>query len=309
MTTILVPGKTGQVGWELRGALAPLGNVLALDRGRMDLTNTDSICRVIREAKPEIIVNAAGYTTVDEAESEPELAMQINGVAPGIMAEEAKRIGALLVHYSTDYVYDGELNRPYLEDDTPRPVNVYGASKLAGERAIEAIGGAYVILRTSWVYSNRRTNFVLTILRLAREKKELKVVDDQAGSPIWARALAEATADLLRRKDLIPAHSGIYHLSAAGHTSRYEFAKTIIRIMREVSGIADGWASVKPITSDQYPLPAKRPRNPVTDKDKVQRVFGVEMPRWEDQLRDFLAGLSGTAPPAEAAEPPAAGSL
>jgi dTDP-4-dehydrorhamnose reductase len=254
MLRILISGKTGQVGSELLTALAPLGSVTALDRSQMDLSNAASIRKAIREAKPEIIVNAAGYTTVDKAESEPDLAMRVNGVAPGIMAEEAKRIGALLVHYSTDYVFDGELDRPYLEDDAPRPVNAYGVSKLAGERAIEAVGGAYVILRTSWVYSRRGSNFVLTILRLAREKKELAVVNDQTGSPTWARALAEATAELLRRKDLIPKNSSIYHLSAAGHTSRYEFAKAIIRFMQEVLGTTVGWASVKPITSDQYPL-------------------------------------------------------
>jgi dTDP-4-dehydrorhamnose reductase len=293
MTTLLLPGKNGQVGFELQSALAPIGRVIALDRSQMDLSNPDSIRKVIRGAKPEIIVNAAGYTVVDKAESEPDLAMRVNGVAPGIMAEEAKRIGALLVHYSTDYVFDGELDRPYLEDDAPRPVNAYGVSKLAGERAIEAVGGAYVILRTSWVYSRRGSNFVLTILRLAREKKELAVVNDQTGSPTWAHALAEATAELLRRKELIPSHSGIYHLSAAGHTSRYEFAKAIIRVMKEVSGAPDGWASVKPITSDQYPLPARRPRRPVTSTDKIKRIFGAEMPHWEDQLHAFLVGLSG----------------
>ena len=292
---ILVPGKTGQVGSELLGALAPLGEVIALDRGQMDLTNADSIRKAIREAKPGIIVNAAGYTTVDKAEAEPDLAMQVNGVAPGIMAEEAKRIGAILVHYSTDYVFDGERDQPYTEDDTPNPVNIYGKTKLAGERAIEAVGGAYLILRTSWVYSARGTNFVLTILRLARERNELSVVDDQAGSPTWARALAQSTADLLRRTGLIPSHSGVYHLSATGHTSRYEFARAIIRIMRELSGIVDGWASVKPIASEHYPLPARRPRHPVTSTEKIKRVFGVEMPHWEDQLRAFLAGLPGAA--------------
>ncbi|MBI2294729.1 MAG: dTDP-4-dehydrorhamnose reductase [Betaproteobacteria bacterium] len=295
MTRILVAGKTGQVGSELRIALAPLGTLIHLDRRQMDLCNPDSMRDAIRNAKPDIILNAAGYTTVDKAESEPDLAMQVNGIAPGIMAEEAKRAGALLVHYSTDYVYDGELDRLYTEDDAPNPVNAYGRSKLAGERAIQEAGGAHLILRTSWVYSARGTNFVLTILRLAREKPELSVVNDQAGSPTWARALAEATADLLRRKDLILKNTGIYHLSAAGHTSRYEFAKAIIRIMRGVSGVTDGWASVKPITSDRYPLPAKRPCNPVTNKDKIKRVFGIEMPRWEDQLRAFLAGLSGAA--------------
>jgi len=294
MPRILVIGKTGQVGSELPGALAPLGEVIAFGRGEINLADAGSIRKAIREAKPGIIVNAAGYTVVDKAESEPELAMQVNGVAPGILAEEAKRLGAILVHYSTDYVFDGELERHYVEEDAPNPVNAYGRTKLAGERAIEAAGGAYLILRASWIYSARGTNFLLTILRLAREKKELSVVHDQAGSPTWARALAQSTADLLRRRDLIPEHSGIYHLSAAGDTSRYEFARAIIRIMREVSGIADGWASVKPITSEQYPLPARRPRHPVTSTEKIRRVFGVEMPHWEAQLRSCLLELSHT---------------
>jgi dTDP-4-dehydrorhamnose reductase len=292
VTRILVPGKSGQVGWELQSALAPLGTVIALDRSQMDLTDADSVRKAIRENKPDVIVNAAGYTIVDKAESEPDLAMQINGVAPGVMAEEAKRLGAILIHYSTDYVFDGERNRPYVEDDAPNPVNTYGKTKLAGERAIEAAGGRYLILRASWVYSARGTNFVLTMLRLARERKELKVVDDQTGSPTWARALAEATAELLRRKELIAGHSGIYHLSASGACSRYEFTKAIIRTMGEVSGAVTGWAEVRSITSDQYPLPARRPLNLVTNKDKARRIFGVEMPKWEAQLQSFLRELA-----------------
>lgn len=294
MLRILVPGKTGQVGWELQSALAPLGTVIALDPGQMELTNPDSIRRAIREAKPEIIVNAAAYTFVDKAESESELAMQINGVAPGVMAEEAKRLGAILVHYSTDYVFDGELDRPYSEDDPPNPVNAYGKTKLAGERAIEAVGGHYLILRSSWIYSARGSNFVLTVLRLAREKPELAMVVDQTGSPTWARALAVATAELLRRKELITRHSGVYHLAADGHTSRYEFTRAIIDIMKEVSGIPNGWASVKPTTSDQFPLPARRPRRPVMSIEMIKRVFGIEMPLWETQLRDCLTALIAT---------------
>jgi len=295
MQRILVPGRTGQVGWELQCALAPLGTVIGLDRNQMDLVNPDSIRRAIRDAKPDIIVNAAGYTTVDKAESEPELAMQVNGVAPGIMAEEAKRLGAILIHFSTDYVFDGKLDRPYTEEDATNPVNKYGMTKLAGERAIEAVGGQYLILRASWVYSARGANFVLTILRLARERPELSIVDDQTGSPIWARVLAETTAGLVRRRELVPAHGGVFHLSAGGHASRYEFASAILSIAKALSGIRDGWASVKPIPSAEYPLPAKRPRHPVTNKDKIKRVFGVEMPHWEDQLRAFLAGLPGPA--------------
>ncbi|HEX9672697.1 MAG TPA: dTDP-4-dehydrorhamnose reductase [Burkholderiales bacterium] len=288
MPRILVIGRNGQVGWELLTALEPLGTVIGLDRNGMDLASPDSIRRAIRGAKPDVIVNAAAYNNVDRAESESALAMQVNGIAPGVMAEEAKRLGAILVHYSTDYVFDGERDRPYIEDDPPNPVNAYGKSKLAGERAVAAAGGSHLILRTSWVYSARGSNFVLTVLRLAREKPELSVVDDQSGSPTWARALASATAELLRRKELITRASVVYHLTAGGHTSRYAFARAIIDIMKEVSGIPDGWASVKPITSDQYPLPARRPPHPVASTDKIKRVFGIEMPRWEDQLRSCL---------------------
>ena len=288
---ILVPGRNGQLGWELQTALAPLGTVVALDRGQMDLANPDSIRRAIRDAKPEIIVNAAGYTHVDQAESEPGLALQVNGAAPGIMAEEAKRLGAIFIHYSTDYVFDGALNRPYVEVDAPRPVNAYGRTKLAGERAVEAVGGHYLILRASWIYSARGSNFVLTILRRAREKPELSVVADQTGSPTWARALAQATARLLERSDAIPPHRGISPLAAAGHPSRHEFAGAIIRAAQEISGVADGWAQVKSITSAQYPLPAARPLFLVTDRDKVKSVFGVEMAHWRVQLHSCLHEL------------------
>lgn len=292
MSRILLPGKTGQVGWELQSALAPAGSVIALDRSQMDVSSADSIRKAIREHKPEIIVNATAYTAVDKAEAEPDLAMKVNGVAPGVMAEEAKRLGAILIHYSTDYVFDGELGRPYREEDAPNPVNTYGKTKLAGERAIEAVGGQYLILRTSGVYSARGSNFVLAILRLAREKPELPVVDDQSGSPTWARALAQATAVLLRRKELVAGHKGIYHLAADGHTSRYEFAGAIISIMREQSGTAVGWARVKPIGSGQYPSPARRPRRPVMSVDRIRRDFGIEMPRWDEQLRSFLGDLA-----------------
>ena len=298
MTTILVPGKSGQVGWELQTTLAPLGTVIGVDLDQMDLANPNSIRRFIRDTKPGIIVNAAAYTAVDKAESEPDVAMQVNGVAPGIIAEEAKRLGAIFVHYSTDYVFDGELGRPYTEDDAPNPVNTYGKTKLAGERAIEAAGGAHLILRTSGVYSGRGSNFVLTILHLARERAELSVVNDQTGSPTWAQWLAQATAELLRKRDLILHHGGIYHLAAGGHVTRYEFAKAITDTMKNISGKAGGWAKVNPITTDQYPLPARRPRNPIMSHDKLKRIFGIEIPRWERLLRDCLEPLAarGTHP-------------
>jgi dTDP-4-dehydrorhamnose reductase len=218
--------------------------------------------------------------------------MRVNGIAPGIMAEEAKRLGAVLVHYSTDYVFDGELDRPYFEDDPPNPVNAYGRSKLAGERAIEAVGGQYLILRTSWVYSARGSNFVLTVLRLARERSELSMVDDQSGSPTWARALAESTAALLRQRDLIGRQSGVYHLAAAGHASRFELANAIIAVMQELSGSAASWATVRPIRTREYPLPARRPRHPIMNQDKAHRVLGVEMKQWQTALRSCLAEIA-----------------
>lgn len=292
MQRILVPGRNGQVGWELQTTLAPLGTVIALDRGGMDLADPDSIRRAIREAKPDVIVNAAAYNNVDRAESEPDLAMQVNGVAPGIMAEEAKRLGAILIHYSTDYVFDGELDRPYVEDDPPNPVNAYGKSKLAGERAVQAVGGPHLILRTSWVYSARGSNFVLTVLRLAREKPELAMVNDQSGSPTWARALAQATAELLRKRDVTTNGNSIYHLAGGGHATRYEFAQAIIDTTKDLSGDPRGWARLSPITTAQYPLAARRPLRPVMSLDKVRRAFGVATPHWREQLHGFLGELA-----------------
>ena len=292
MPRILLIGKTGQVGWELQRSLAPLGHVIALDRTQMDLTRPDSIRRAIRDAAPDIIVNAAGYTAVDKAESEPDLAMQVNAVAPGVMAEEARRLNALLVHYSTDYVFDGKSPVPYTEADEPNPLNTYGKSKLEGERAIAASGCAHLILRASWIYSSRGTNFVLTMLRLAREREELAVVDDQIGSPTWARALAQTSAELLGKVRCTQEETGTYHLSAAGYTSRYDFAKRIIEIARQLSDEKEGWATVRPITNAEYPLPAKRPLNAATSKEKIKRVFGIEMPAWTEQLDSYLHELA-----------------
>jgi dTDP-4-dehydrorhamnose reductase len=191
MTRILLTGKNGQVGWELQRTLATLGEVVTLDRQDLDLADPDSIRRVVREHKPNLIVNAAAYTAVDKAEEESDLAMVINGTAPGILAEEAKRLSAAIIHYSTDYVFDGSKNTPYTEEDAPNPLNVYGRTKLAGERAIQAVGAPYLILRTSWVYGMRGKNFLLTILRLARERNEIKVVNDQIGAPTWSRIIAQ----------------------------------------------------------------------------------------------------------------------
>lgn len=294
MTTILLTGRTGQVGSELQQALAPLGQVIATGRGELDLADPDSIRAAIRQAKPSIIVNAGAFTSVDDVERQPELAMRVNGVAPGVIAEETKRLGGLLIHYSTSYVFDGNSPRPYLEDDPPNPINAYGSSKLAGERAIAATGCDHLVLRTSWIYGIHGINFLTTFLKLARERKELPVVDDQIGSPTWARAIADATVELLRRKEDIRRHSGVYHLTAGGHTSRYEFARAIIDLMKEVSGIPDGWAGVKPIATTAYPLPAKRPCNSMLNKDKIERAFGIALPHWRNQLHSFLRELAAT---------------
>jgi len=244
----------------------------------------------VREAKPQIIVNAAAYTAVDHAESEPELAMQINGIAPGILADEAKRLGALLVHYSTDYVFDGEKTTPYVEDDPPNPLNVYGRTKLAGERAIQAAGGRHLILRTSWVYGARGKNFLLTILRLAGERKELRVVNDQRGAPTSCRAIADATAKVLRGMDGVAGCDGIFHLSAAGDATWSDFAAAIIAR----AGLA---TRIVPIVSAEYPTVARRPRNSLLDNSKVRAKFAVSLPDWRAEF-DLVAvelGVRGRA--------------
>jgi dTDP-4-dehydrorhamnose reductase len=288
LKTILLTGKDGQVGWELQRALAPLGRVVALGRPELDLGDTGAIRARVREVKPEIIVNAAAYTGVDKAESEPELAMAINGTAPGILAEEAVALNALLIHYSTDYVFDGTKSGPYVEDDAPNPINVYGRTKLAGERAIEQVGGTYFIFRTSWVYSPRGKNFLLTILRLARERDELRIVDDQVGAPTTARVIADTSAQVLGR--LCPGHSspaaqrsgGIYNLTCAGSTSWFGFAKQIIELRGSRPGSRR--PNLIPIRTDQYPLPAKRPANSVLEGGKLRAAFGLHPPGWESAL-------------------------
>lgn len=288
MKSILLIGKNGQVGWELQRALLPLGQVTALDRAQLDLTQPDRIRTAIREVAPDIIVNAAGYTTVDQAEKEPSLAMQINAVAPGTMADEARRTGALLVHYSTDYVFDGLKATPYLESDEPHPVNSYGKSKLEGERAIVVAGCAHLILRASWIYSTRGTNFVLTMLKLARERKEISVVTDQIGSPTWARELAANTAAAIASFKDPAIHSGIFHLSAVDSASRHEFATEIVAYAQRISADTGEWAVVKKTTTENYPMPAARPLNTITSKRKIQQLLGVRPSGWKDQLHAFL---------------------
>ena len=274
---ILLIGAQGQVGWELARRLPALGAVTATDRTTLDLADLDAIREAVRAARPEVIVNAAAHTAVDKAESEPQLAMTINGDAPGILGEEAARARALLVHYSTDYVYDGEKAAAYVETDAPNPVSAYGRSKLAGERAIAASGCRHLILRTSWVYAPRGRNFLLTILKAARERPELKVVDDQFGAPTSSALIAEAT----RQAISTGRGQGIYHLSAAGRTSWHGFAQAIV----EGAGLT---TPVRPIPSSDYPTPARRPRNSVLDNSKLKSELGIALPDWRDGLREVL---------------------
>lgn len=281
---ILVLGRVGQVGWELRHRLACLGAVSAVDFPEVDFTNADSIRETVREAAPAVIVNAAAYTAVDKAESEAELATAINGTAPGVIAEEAKKLGSILVHYSTDYVFDGTKQGPYAETDVPNPMNVYGRSKLAGDLAIKAVGGDFVILRTSWVYGARGNNFLLTMLRLAKEKAELRIVDDQIGSPTTSECIAQATADILAQV-LAPVgggmqgRSGIYNLTCAGETSWFGFAK---EFLNEQSGSAT--PKLISIPTSEFPRPAKRPANSRLSCRRVEEAFGVRMPDWKVAL-------------------------
>ena len=289
---ILLTGGQGQVGWELRRTLAVLGEVIAPGRDALDLASADSIVTAVRDARPGLIVNAAAYTAVDQAESDSDLAMQVNGHAPGILAEEAHKAGAMLVHYSTDYVFDGSKAAPYVEADPVAPLSSYGRSKLAGEQAIIASGTAHLILRTSWVYAPRGRNFLLTVRRLGRERKELKIVDDQIGAPTPARMIAEATAHAVsgmvaggRPGNRNPAEAGgIFHLSAAGRTSWYEFAAEILRDV-------EGAATVRPIPTSEYPTPARRPKNSLLDNTRFQQQFGLALPDWRVGLRLCLEEL------------------
>jgi dTDP-4-dehydrorhamnose reductase len=288
---ILLLGKDGQVGWELRRTLVPLGEVIAIDQPELDLTEFDRIRQVVREITPKLIVNAAAYTAVDRAESEPALAMAINGTAPRVLAEEAANLRAGIIHFSTDYVFDGTKREPYTEEDMPNPINVYGETKFAGDKAVQEVGGAYLILRTSWVYGARGKNFFRTFLRLARERDELKVVNDQVGCPTWSAAIAEVVARLLTALkdrsggdviDMMNNHAGVYHWSASGECSWYEFAVEILaNDPRREEHLVQ---KVIPIPSSQYPSQAKRPSYSVLATDRIASTFGIETNPWQDQL-------------------------
>lgn len=293
----LLLGKSGQVGWELERCLATMCEVVALDHQGMDLANPDSIRKTVREIRPSLIINAAAYTAVDKAEAEAELAMTVNGIAPGILAEEAKRLGAALIHYSTDYVFDGAKRSPYTEDDEPNPLNVYGKTKLAGERAIQAVGAPHLILRTSWVYGARGKNFLLTMLRLAKEKPELQIVNDQTGAPTWSRFIAQATAQILGQVVCAPngkaaSHwtevTGLYHLSCGGETSWYSFAANIFGKLNTLNAIAP---RLKPVSTAGYPTAAARPTYSILSNAKLADTFAFALPDWASSLELVLLDL------------------
>ena len=315
---ILLVGDQGQVGWELRRTLAPLGRVTSVDYPEVNLAEGDSVRGWVKRVQPQIIVNAAAYTAVDKAESETDLAMKINGQAPGILAEEAKKLGALLVHYSTDYVYDGCKSSPYVEEDAPNPLSAYGRSKLAGDLAVRQVDGAHLIFRLCWVYGTRGHNFMLTMQRLARERETLRVVRDQTGCPTWSRLIAESTAQAVGRvlghprgqraegRDQVSGFSisafqrfsvsafqrfsisdlsplwGVYHLAASGSTSWHGFAQVIVDLMPLEERKC---RKVEAIRTEEYPLPAQRPACSVLGCDKLRRVFGLGLPDWEEQLK------------------------
>lgn len=284
---ILIIGSRGQVGFELKRTLSTLGEVKAVDHEELDLSDPDSMRRHIRDYAPDIIVNAAAYTAVDLAEKEPEKAMAVNGEALRVLAEEAKAIGALLVHYSTDYVFDGTATTPYHEEHPIHPLNVYGMTKAAGEEALRTVGGRYIILRTSWVYGSRGKNFLLTMLKLGRERTKLTIVNDQIGAPTWSRSIAQATAQILANKDLKTVPSGIYHLTCSGMTSWHGFAEAIFTLAKEKQPNLS-IPVVDPIPSSQYPTPAKRPHFSLLSNEKIQRELAIFMPDWEEALRQCM---------------------
>ena len=280
--TILVTGANGQLGAELAHALAPHGRVVATGRAELDLADADAIVATMRTLRPAMVVNAAAYTAVDLAEKEEALAHAINGVAPGILADEAKRIGADLIHYSTDYVFDGRANAPYDEDAPVNPLSAYGRTKLAGERAVAASGADALVLRTSWVYGLRGRNFLTTMQRLARERDELRVVDDQAGAPNWSRELARATARIVANgRHVVVERRGLYHLTARGATTWYGFARAILADVPRVR--------IVPITTAEYPTPASRPAWSVLDTARFEQTFGFALPDWQVSLAECLA--------------------
>lgn len=289
---ILLLGNTGQLGWELNRSLLTLGDLVALDYPQIDMADPDNIRTIVRQHEPNLIVNATAYTNVDKAESKPDLAMAINGKGPGILAEEAKRFGGALIHYSTDYVFDGKKAEPYTEEDEPNPLNVYGETKLAGENAVQVVGGAYLIFRTSWVYSLRRPCFVTKVLQWAREKETLHIVDDQISSPSWARMLAETTALILAKNEndhaaFLKSKSGLFHLTGNGSCSRFDWAKLLLAL--DPNKQEQIIKELLPAKSNDFPNPAKRPTQSILSCDKLQSKFNLILPNWQQTLSLAIA--------------------
>lgn len=292
MKTILF-GRNGQLGSELQRVLAPLGDVAAVDYQEIDLQNDSAVEQFIRSQSPSVIVNASAYTAVDRAEQEQELAFQVNGRAPELMAKLALELKAAFIHVSTDYVFDGMLGRPYMETDRPNPLNIYGKSKLAGEQSVQRVGGAYLIFRTSWVYSMTGNSFVNKILEWARKNPNLRVVDDQVGNPTWARSLAEMMGQLLEKADDSPfdyfeKYAGVYHLAGRGYISRFDMAKEIIRLasIREPGLIS----SLQPARTSEFPAPAERPLFSALDCTHFESTFGLRLPEWQSALEHAMLG-------------------
>lgn len=284
---ILLFGKNGQLGWELRRSLAPLGSITALDYEELNLEDFEAVRKIVRALSPQVIVNASAYTAVDKAENEPEKAFAINATIPGILAEEARVLKAALIHYSTDYVFDGTKGTTYTEEDTPNPISVYGKSKLAGEEAIQAVGSAYLVLRTSWVYSLRRDSFVIKVLGWARKQEELYVVNDQIGNPTWARMLAEVTALICSRADndiygRLAEYRGVYHLAGNGFTSRLDWARLILELDPDRN--EQVVKKILPALTSDYPTPAQRPLFSALNCERFLSTFQVNLPDWKEAL-------------------------
>ena len=291
---ILLLGNTGQLGWELERTLAPLGSITALDYPQVDLGEPESLRKLVRLSQPQVIVNATAYTAVDKAEAERDLAFKVNAFGPGILAEEARSLGAILLHYSTDYVFDGVKTTPYRETDAPAPLNVYGQSKLAGEQAVRQAGGAGLVLRTSWVYSLRRDNFVTKVLAWSRQQCSLRLVSDQVSSPTWCRMLAEISAQALALAMVQPdpygwveERSGIYHVANGGFASRLGWGRALMRLdPRRSEQVVE---EILPASSADFPAPARRPSFSALSCDHFRDVFGLELPGWEGALQLALS--------------------
>jgi len=300
--TILLTGGSGQVGGQMRQTLAALGRVVAPGRSELDLASSDSIRSMMRTLRPQWVVNPAAYTAVDKAESDVDVAFAANRDAPAVLAEEAKKIGAVLIHFSTDYVFDGTQAVPYKESDATNPLGVYGASKLAGEQTIAATGAAHLIFRTSWVYGATGKNFLLTVLRVAREREEVRIVADQHGAPTWSFDLAAMTAALMTQvnaqaaskqcsaTEIVAANSGVYHACNAGETTWFGFAEETLRIAR-VQEPGQKFAQLIPITTAEYPTPAKRPQYSRLDCAKLAESFGLSLPQWDCSLQNVMNAL------------------